>query len=82
MYQTVGHHAIELYAEAMDLPLYRRTIQGSSVDTGREYSPNDADEVEDLYQLLKLVKVVPVKVLWRGGSRGLSHCFRYTVHHK
>ncbi|XP_053365796.1 diphthine--ammonia ligase [Clarias gariepinus] len=56
MYQTVGHHAIELYAEAMDLPLYRRTIQGSSVDTGREYSPNDADEVEDLYQLLKLVK--------------------------
>ncbi|KAB5562132.1 hypothetical protein PHYPO_G00014480 [Pangasianodon hypophthalmus] len=56
MYQTVGHQAVELYAEAMDLPLYRRTIEGSSVDTGREYSPNDADEVEDLYQLLKLVK--------------------------
>ncbi|KAI5606751.1 diphthine--ammonia ligase, partial [Silurus asotus] len=56
MYQTVGHQAIELYAEAMDLPLYRRTIEGSSVDTGREYHPNDADEVEDLYQLLKLVK--------------------------
>lgn len=63
MYQTVGHQAIELYAEAMDLPLYRRTIEGSSVDTGREYSPNDADEVEDLYQLLKLVKVIPGKVL-------------------
>ncbi|KAK3537714.1 hypothetical protein QTP70_017831 [Hemibagrus guttatus] len=56
MYQTVGHQAIELYAEAMDLPLYRRTIEGSSVDTSREYSPNDADEVEDLYQLLTLVK--------------------------
>ncbi|XP_060790586.1 diphthine--ammonia ligase isoform X3 [Neoarius graeffei] len=56
MYQTVGHQAIELYAEAMDLPLYRRTIEGSSVDTSREYSPNNADEVEDLYQLLQLVK--------------------------
>lgn len=63
MYQTVGHQAVELYAEAMDLPLYRRTIEGSSVDTGREYSPNDADEVEDLFQLLQLVKVIHVKVL-------------------
>ncbi|XP_062863462.1 diphthine--ammonia ligase [Trichomycterus rosablanca] len=56
MYQTVGHQAVELYAEAMDLPLYRRTIEGSSVNIGREYSPKEGDEVEDLYQLLKLVK--------------------------
>lgn len=58
MFQTVGHQAIELYAEAMDLPLYRRTIEGASVDIGREYSPKEGDEVEDLYQLLKLVKVI------------------------
>lgn len=57
MYQTVGHQAIDLYAEAMDLPLYRRTIQGSSLDTGRNYSQKEGDEVEDLYELLKLVKV-------------------------
>ncbi len=57
MYQTVGHQAVDLYAEAMDVPLYRRTIEGSSVHTGREYSQTDGDEVEDLYQLLKLVKV-------------------------
>lgn len=57
MYQTVGHHAIELYAEAMDLPLYRRTIQGSSLDTSRNYSKTEGDEVEDLYELLHLVKV-------------------------
>lgn len=57
MYQTVGHHAIELYAEAMGLPLYRRTIKGTSVDTGRTYTRCEGDEVEDLYQLLKLVKV-------------------------
>lgn len=56
MYQTVGHQAIELYAEAMDLPLYRRTIQGSSLDTSRNYRPTEGDEVEDLYQLLHLVK--------------------------
>lgn len=57
MYQTVGHQAIELYADAMDLPLYRRTIQGSSLDTSRNYSITEGDEVEDLYQLLHLVKV-------------------------
>nr|XP_056706718.1 diphthine--ammonia ligase [Euleptes europaea] len=56
MYQTVGHHAIELYAEAMGLPLYRHTIKGTSVDTGRTYTRCEGDEVEDLYQLLKLVK--------------------------
>lgn len=57
MYQTVGHQAIELYADAMDLPLYRRTIQGSSLDTSRDYRETEGDEVEDLYQLLHLVKV-------------------------
>lgn len=57
MYQTVGHQAIDLYAEAMDLPLYRRTIQGSSLDTSKNYTKTDGDEVEDLFELLLLVKV-------------------------
>ena len=57
MYQTVGHHAIDLYAEAMDLPLFRRTIKGDSVEQGRDYTENPDDEVEDLYVLLKEVKV-------------------------
>ncbi|KAF3845007.1 hypothetical protein F7725_008170 [Dissostichus mawsoni] len=48
--------AIDLYSEAMDLPLYRRTIQGSSLDISRNYSVTEGDEVEDLYELLKLVK--------------------------
>uniref|UniRef100_A0A8C5HKZ1 Diphthine--ammonia ligase n=1 Tax=Gouania willdenowi TaxID=441366 RepID=A0A8C5HKZ1_GOUWI len=56
MYQTVGHQAIQLYADAMDLPLYRRTIQGSSQNTSRNYKETEGDEVEDLYQLLLLVK--------------------------
>ncbi|XP_006500082.1 diphthine--ammonia ligase isoform X1 [Mus musculus] len=57
MYQTVGHHAIDLYAEAMALPLYRRAIRGRSLETGRVYTQCEGDEVEDLYELLKLVKV-------------------------
>ncbi|KAK7502798.1 hypothetical protein BaRGS_00006048 [Batillaria attramentaria] len=56
MYQTVGHQAIELYAEAMGLPLYRHTIQGTAVSTERDYLPLEGDEVEDLYQLLVRVK--------------------------
>ncbi|XP_071665464.1 diphthine--ammonia ligase isoform X13 [Patagioenas fasciata] len=56
MYQTVGHHAIDLYAEALDLPLYRGFIKGTSVNTGRVYTTCQEDEVEDLYDLLKLVK--------------------------
>ncbi|KAI5936721.1 Diphthine--ammonia ligase [Manis javanica] len=56
MYQTVGHHAIDLYAEAMALPLYRRTIRGKSMDTRQVYTRCKGDEVEDLYELLKLVK--------------------------
>ncbi|XP_040267994.1 diphthine--ammonia ligase isoform X4 [Bufo bufo] len=56
MYQTVGHQALDLYAEAMALPLYRVTLSGSSLNTGREYKPQEGDEVEDLYRLLKLVK--------------------------
>ncbi|KAL3873306.1 hypothetical protein ACJMK2_036442 [Sinanodonta woodiana] len=56
MYQSVGHHAIELYADAMGLPLYRRTIEGSSIETGKNYTPTQDDEVEDLYELLKTVK--------------------------
>lgn len=58
MYQTVGHMGIEKLAEAMELPLYRRTTTGFTAQKGKTYEPkDDQDEVEDLYQLLKQVKV-------------------------
>lgn len=57
MYQTVGHQGIEMLAEAMELPLYRRTTSGLSNQTGKNYEPTAEDEVEDLYELLKQVKV-------------------------
>jgi len=57
MYQTVGHQAIDLYAEALGLPLYRQTIAGSSVELGAEYQCTEGDEVEDLYKLLAEIQV-------------------------
>ena len=57
MYQTVGHHAIDLYAEAMGLPLYRRVIQGDSLQQGRIYNTTQEDEVEDLTALLTQIRV-------------------------
>lgn len=61
MYQTIGHQIIPHYASALDLPLFRREIAGSAVQTGRYYDPSHGseqdmhDETEDLYQLLQQV---------------------------
>ena len=65
MYQTVGHSLIPLYAQALDLPLYRRNITGKAVRTAKDYSlsTDDSpmeerevtaqhDETEDMYSLL------------------------------
>lgn len=56
MYQTVGHQAVALYADAMGLPLYRQEILGSAVELGAEYRVTENDEVEDLYKLLAQIK--------------------------
>ena len=57
MYQTVGHHAIDLYSQAIGLPLYRREIHGQAVELGKNYNYNSKDEVEDLFELLKIILV-------------------------
>ena len=56
MYQTVGHSAIELYAAAMDLPLFRGSISRKSQNLSNDYSPTPEDEVEDLFDLLQDIK--------------------------
>ncbi|XP_069686866.1 uncharacterized protein [Periplaneta americana] len=56
MYQTVGHQGVELYAEAMGLPLFRQPTQGVALLQEQVYTPTPEDEVEDLFQLLKKVK--------------------------
>jgi len=65
MYQTVGQDLVDLIAQALDVPLYRRDILGTAVELGNEYggrTPHDAtrtegDETEDLFELLSTVKV-------------------------
>lgn len=56
MFQTVGHEGIELFAEAMGLPLYRANTKGISLSRELHYSHSEGDEVEDLFQLLRHVK--------------------------
>lgn len=75
LYQTVGQDAIELVAQALDVPLYRRIITGSAVHQGSEYGGRErgksdghtGDETEDLYALLSLVKVL----IWHLGNEHL-----------
>ena len=67
MYQTAGHNLIPLYAEALELPLYRHAIIGTAVDYSRYYAdrpgdaqsdsghPRDPDETESLIPLLRSV---------------------------
>lgn len=44
MYQTIGHNLIPLYAEALDLPLYRSGTSGKAWSRGQTYQdPNTAD---------------------------------------
>jgi diphthine-ammonia ligase len=57
MYQTVGHMGIETLALAMELPLFRKSTFGVTTQKGKDYEPTEDDEVEDLYELLKQVKV-------------------------
>ena len=67
MYQTAGHTLIPLYADALDLPLYRQEITGTAADSSKYYAngtsntdiaksgPSSEDETECLLPLLKMV---------------------------
>ena len=57
MYQTVGHNAVELISQAMEVPIIRRGIASTAVNQVLHYTRTEDDEVEDLYLLLKDVKV-------------------------
>ncbi|XP_042906925.2 diphthine--ammonia ligase [Parasteatoda tepidariorum] len=56
MYQSVGHEALNLYAEAMGLPLYQQEIEGAPLKQTLDYQQTSGDEVEDLFNLLSKVK--------------------------
>ena len=52
-FQTVGCGAVELVAQAMQLPLVRAPLCGSCVRSTCEYEATVGDEVEDLLQLIE-----------------------------
>lgn len=95
MYQTVGHDAVHLVAEAFGLPLYRQTITGSALNQTSSYgerlpsgsdattsgTSEDHDETEDLTALLLQVKAAHPDV--EGVSVGaiLSNYQRVRVEH-
>jgi diphthine-ammonia ligase len=56
MYQSVGSEIIDLYGDAMNLPLYRHEINGKPLNSNLDYEETNDDEVEDLYKVLKNVK--------------------------
>jgi diphthine-ammonia ligase len=58
MYQSVGHEIIDLFAQAMELPLYRAEIKGNARTIDKDYAEATlGDEVEDLYELLVHIQV-------------------------
>ncbi|CAN0100951.1 unnamed protein product, partial [Ectocarpus sp. 8 AP-2014] len=57
MYQSAAHTAIEAQAECFGKPLIRRELAGRAVNQALQYSLTEDDEVEDLFRLLKEVKV-------------------------
>ncbi|KAI9817009.1 MAG: hypothetical protein M1826_001673 [Phylliscum demangeonii] len=67
LYQTIGHHLIPLYQDALGIPVYRQEIIGSAIDQGKTYSgaPDTAhperprappDETESLLPLLRRIR--------------------------
>ncbi|GFE53135.1 MJ0570-related uncharacterized domain containing protein, putative [Babesia ovis] len=53
MYQTIGHNIVPAIAECLDIPLIERPITGTPVVTDSlDYTPQEDDEVEDLYRLV------------------------------
>lgn len=57
MFQSAGATAIEALADCLDVPLIRAPMSGYSGHQGLHYTPTEGDEVEDLYDLLRHVKV-------------------------
>ncbi|KAJ3272501.1 hypothetical protein HDV01_005452 [Terramyces sp. JEL0728] len=56
MFQTIGVNLIQYYPECVGVPLYTRPLKGKSLTTTQDYEKTVDDEVEDLYELLLLVK--------------------------
>lgn len=57
MYQSAAYNVIPQIAECLGVPLVRRFLQGTSLAQSMTYEYTPGDEVEDLFELLKEVKL-------------------------
>lgn len=57
MFQCAGHTAVEALSECLGVPLVRASLMGGSQTQALHYAPTEGDEVEDLYELIRAVKV-------------------------
>lgn len=57
MYQSAAYNIVPIIAQCLNVPIIRRSLIGHSIIQSLDYNPNKQDEVEDLYELLKEVKV-------------------------
>lgn len=90
LYQTVGQDGVHLIAQALELPLYRRTIVGTALELKSEYGSRayqsqmigiDGDETEDMYQLLSEVKRIHPEITAVSVGAILSTYQRVRVEH-
>ncbi|KAK4053608.1 hypothetical protein OIO90_003847 [Microbotryomycetes sp. JL221] len=89
MYQTVGHSGLKMLAQALGLPLFVHTIQGTAVEQGSEYGSRatkvdggtKGDETEDLVTLLTKVKQAMPQVQGVACGAILSNYQRVRVEH-
>ncbi len=81
-FQTVGHQAVQKIAEAMELPLFQKTIAaGDSRNVELQYRETAGDEVETLRDLLEEVCRGYPEVAGVSSGAVLSHYQRIRVEH-
>ncbi|CAF2859442.1 unnamed protein product [Rotaria sp. Silwood2] len=57
MYQSIGNRMLDLYAEAMELPLYIRSITIKPINMSSAAEPHaEINQIDDLYEILKDIK--------------------------
>lgn len=76
MYQTIGHQLLGYYADLLNVPLYRKRIEGGSVNQDLAYVPgtetaSKGDETEDLLELVRYIQAdfattTPIKAVCSG----------------
>ena len=58
MYQSAAFNVLPAYSACLGVPMVRQITRGRAVSQSLDYAQTRDDEVEDLYNLLRAVKVI------------------------